>query len=177
MCYSSSPPHHSYTHFTILNRFPNQVLPLRLELLLVILCISILSPCPPSFLKLALLFTAASPLSTISSSSSFLSTSAGLGTTVPSTSTSSNGNEEEDDDWEAYCGNRLCDREGGAETDELKGDEEPDGLLALEAPKWVRGGSKVIIASEVEDFVGDAVCLQCLDSHDEEEACKDTTGN
>ena len=88
-----------------------------------------------------------------------------------------NGNEEEDDDWEAYCGDRLCDREGGAETDEFKGDEEPDGLLALEAPKWVRGGSKVFVASEVEKFVGDTVCLQGLDSHDEEEACKDTTGD
>ena len=88
-----------------------------------------------------------------------------------------NGDKEEDDDWEAYCGDRLRDREGGAETDEFEGDEEPDGLLSLKALEWVRARSQDFIASEVEKFVGDTVCLQCLDSHDEEEACKDTTGN
>ena len=71
----------------------------------------------------------------------------------------------------------MRDSEGGGKTDKLEGDEEPDGLLALEAFEWVRGGSEVFVAGEVEEFVGDAVCLQSLDSHDKEEACKDTTGN
>ena len=71
----------------------------------------------------------------------------------------------------------MRDSKGGAETDEFEGDEEPDGLLALEAFEWARGGGKVFVAGEVEKFVGDAICLQGLDAHDEEEACKDTTGN
>ena len=71
----------------------------------------------------------------------------------------------------------MRDREGGAETDEFEGDEEPYGLLALEALEWVRSVSEVLVAREVEDFAGDAICLQGLDSHDEEEACKDTAGD
>ena len=69
----------------------------------------------------------------------------------------------------------MRDREGGTETDEFERDEEPDGLLALEAFEWVRGRSEIFVAGEIEDFVGDAVCLQSLDPHDEEEACKNTT--
>lgn len=71
----------------------------------------------------------------------------------------------------------MRDSEGSAETDKLEGDEEPDGLLALEAFEWIGGGGEVFVAGEVEEFGGDAVCLQSLDSHDEEEACKDTAGN
>ena len=71
----------------------------------------------------------------------------------------------------------MRDCEGGAEADEFEGDEEPDGLLALEALEWVRGGSEVFVAGEVEEFIGDAVCLKSLDPHYEEEACKDTTGD
>ena len=71
----------------------------------------------------------------------------------------------------------MRDSEGGAETDKLEGDEEPDDLLALETFEWVGGGGEVLVAGEVEDFGGDAIRLQSLDSHDKEEACKDTTGN
>ena len=71
----------------------------------------------------------------------------------------------------------MRDSEGGAETDKLKGDEEPDGLLTLETFEWVGGGGEIFVTGEVEEFVSDAIRLQSLDSHDKEEACKDTTGN
>ena len=71
----------------------------------------------------------------------------------------------------------MRDSEGGAKTDKLEGDEEPDGLLALETFERVGGGGEVSVAGEVEEFVGDAIRLQSLDSHDKEEACKDTTWN
>lgn len=71
----------------------------------------------------------------------------------------------------------MRDSESGTETDKLEGDVEPDGLLALETFEWVGGGGEVFVAGEVEDFGGDAIRLQCLDSHDKEEACKNATGN
>lgn len=80
------------------------------------------------------------------------------------------GDEGEDEDGEADGGDGLRDGEGGAEADELDGDEGPDGAAAPDAVERVVSRGEVLVAEEEQQLRRDAVRLEGLVAHDEEQA-------
>lgn len=86
-------------------------------------------------------------------------------------------NEQEDKDGEAdgrYC---LGDGKGGAKAEKLNGHKNPNGGAALDTREGVRGWSQGVIAREKNELGRDAVRLERLDAHDEEEPGEDAVRN
>lgn len=87
------------------------------------------------------------------------------------------GDEGHDEDGKADGGDGLGDGKGGAEADELDGDEEPDGAAAANLEEGVGRRGEGLVAAEEDELGGDAVGLEGLDAHDEEEAGKHAVGD
>lgn len=80
------------------------------------------------------------------------------------------GDQREDEDGEADGGDGLRDGEGGAEADELGGHEGPQRAAPPDAAERVVRGREVLVAEEVQQLLRDAVGLEGLVSHYEEQA-------
>ena len=87
------------------------------------------------------------------------------------------GDEGEDEDGEADGGDGLGNGKRGGEAEELDGDEPPDGGAARDGAQGRGRRREVAVAGEVHDLGGDAVGLESLEAHDEEEAGEDAVGD
>ena len=80
----------------------------------------------------------------------------------------------ENKDWEAHSGNSLCDGESGAEANELYEDEVPNSCTSADPQQRARCRRKGAVFGEEDELGGYTVALESLDTHDKEQACKDT---
>ena len=87
------------------------------------------------------------------------------------------GNKQQDNNRETDGSNSLCNGKCGAEANQLQDDERPDGETAFDALERVGCWRETAVLGEEDEFLGDAVALEGLDAHDEEEAGQNGLGD